>query len=93
MPSSPMRLSRTLQQQTGAMGRAMCCRVPPIRLTEGRVLDRCVKHTEEPAHLSEDTLLCLRPSHSAVMPSVLNVPPSYSSTPQSWFLFKLREQT
>ena len=26
LPSSPMRLSRTLQQQTGAMGRAMCCR-------------------------------------------------------------------
>ena len=47
LPSSPMRLSRTLRQQTGAMGRAMCCRVPPIRLTEGRVLDRCVEHTEE----------------------------------------------
>ena len=70
-----------------------CAVAPPIRLTGGRVLDRCVKHTEEPTHLSEDTLLCLRPSHSAVMPSVLNVPPSYSSTPQSWFLFKLREQT
>ena len=27
-----------------------------------------------PTHLSEDTLLCLRPSHSAVMPSVVNVP-------------------
>ena len=69
-----------------------CAVAPPIRLTGGRVLDRCVKHTEEPTHLSEDTLLCLRPSHSAVMPSVLNVPPSYSSAPQSWFVFKLREK-
>ena len=42
-------------------------------------------------HLSEDTLLCLRPSHSAVMPSVVNVPKPLRSTPQSWLLSKLPE--
>ena len=40
-------------------------------------------------HLSEDTLLCLRPSHSAVMPSVVNVPSPYLLTPQSWLLTRL----
>jgi hypothetical protein len=40
-------------------------------------------------HLSEDTVLCLRPSHSAVMPSVVKVPPPFSLTPQSWLPSKL----
>ena len=40
-----------------------------------------------PTHLSEDTLLCLRPSHSAVMPSVVNVPDFLK--PQSWLPSKL----
>ena len=38
-----------------------------------------------PFYLSEDTLLCLRPSHSAVMPSVVNE----LNPPQRWLLFKL----
>ena len=42
-----------------------------------------------PTHLSEDTLLCLRPSHSAVMPSVVNVPLPYLLRPQSWLPSKL----
>ena len=42
-----------------------------------------------PTHLSEDTLLCLRPSHSAVMPSVVNLPRPNLSTPQSWLSSKL----
>ena len=42
-----------------------------------------------PTHLSEDTLLCLSPSHSAVMPLVVNVPRPIKSTPQSWLLSKL----
>ena len=42
-----------------------------------------------PTHLSEDTLLCLRPSHSAVMPSVVNGPSPNWLTPQSWLLSKL----
>ena len=40
-------------------------------------------------YLSEDTLLCLRPSQSAVMPSVVNVPSPYLLTPQSRLLSKL----
>ena len=54
--------------------------------------DRARYHTCShiwPTHLSEDTLLCLRPSHSAVMPSVVNVPSPNSLTPQSWLLSKL----
>jgi hypothetical protein len=42
-----------------------------------------------PTHLSEDTLLCLRPSHSAVMPSVVNVPTLLRSIPQRWLSSKL----
>ena len=42
-----------------------------------------------PTHLSEDTLLCLRPSQSAVMPSVVNVPKEGPDTPQSTLSFKL----
>ena len=40
-------------------------------------------------HLSEDTLLCLRPSQSAVMPSVVNMPSPSSSIPQRWLSSKL----
>jgi hypothetical protein len=40
-------------------------------------------------HLSEDTLLCLRPSQSAVMPSVVNVPKEGPDTPQSTLSSKL----
>jgi hypothetical protein len=42
-----------------------------------------------PTHLSEDTPLCLIPSHSAVMPSVVNVPKPLRSIPQSWLSSKL----
>ena len=42
-----------------------------------------------PFYLSEDTLLCLRPSQSAVMPSVVNVPEPPRLTPQSWLSSKL----
>ena len=42
-----------------------------------------------PTHLSEDTLLCLRPSHSAVMPSVVNMPKPRLLTPQRRLLSKL----
>ena len=40
-------------------------------------------------HLSEDTLLCLRPLQSAVMPSVVNVPMPIGVTPQSMLPSKL----
>jgi hypothetical protein len=42
-----------------------------------------------PTHLSEDTPLCLIPSHSAVMPSVVNVPKPLRSIPQSLLSSKL----
>mmetsp|Transcript_37279 Transcript_37279/g.98870 ORF Transcript_37279/g.98870 Transcript_37279/m.98870 type:complete len:203 (-) Transcript_37279:1473-2081(-) len=41
------------------------------------------------ARLSAVTPLCLRPSHSAVMPSVVNVPKPLRSIPQSWLSCKL----
>ena len=42
-----------------------------------------------PFYLSEDTLLCLRPSQSAMMASVVNVPMPLGVTPQSMLSSKL----
>ena len=76
-PSGPMLLSAILQATRVAIGQIQMCDSTHAR-ESGPFF-----------YLSEDTLLCLRPSHSAVMPSVVNVPLPYMSTPQSWLSSKL----